>query len=77
MASYSDSTMEETETLFETDYVATGFMLIKREVVEKMQEHYKGRQFHYGPQKDPITIFMLLISMTLVSISLKTMPSVV
>ena len=53
MASYSDSTMGETETLFETDYVATGFMLIKREVVEKMNEFYRGRQFHYGDAKGP------------------------
>lgn len=38
---------EETEYLFETDYVATGFMLIKREVIEKMQEAYPERRFHY------------------------------
>ena len=32
---------EETENLFETIYVATGFMLIKRKVVEHMWEHFK------------------------------------
>lgn len=38
---------EETEGLYETDYVATGFMLIKREVIEKMQEAYPERKFQY------------------------------
>ncbi|AIX16793.1 hypothetical protein Syn7803US13_266 [Synechococcus phage ACG-2014f] len=38
---------EETEQLFETDYVATGFMLIKREVIEKMQDSYPERKFFY------------------------------
>jgi len=32
---------EQTDSFFETIYVATGFMLIKREVVEKMTDHYK------------------------------------
>ena len=43
---------EDTEFLFETIYVATGFMLVKREVIEKMYEHYYDElNFYYqgGP----------------------------
>ena len=38
---------EDDENWFETDYVATGFMLIKREVIEGMIEAYPERQFFY------------------------------
>lgn len=38
---------EETDLLFETDYVATGFMLIQRNVIETMIEKYPERQFLY------------------------------
>lgn len=53
---------QETEFLFETIYVATGFMLIKREVVEKMLEDFADLKFKYqgtdhvdlfGPIIDP------------------------
>lgn len=41
----------ETDTLVETTYVATGFMLIKREVCEKMHEHYMpDLKFFYSSQ---------------------------
>ena len=53
MASSADPRMEMTDTYCETDYVATGFMLIKREVVEKMEEFYRHRAFHYGEQQGP------------------------
>lgn len=42
---------EETETLVETPYIATGFMLIKRTVCEAMHEHYMPElKFYYGSE---------------------------
>ena len=38
---------EDTEFLFETIYVATGFMLVKRAVIEKMYEHYREELGYY------------------------------
>ena len=38
---------EDTEYLMETDYCATGFLLIKRKVIEGMIEFYPERQFFY------------------------------
>ena len=48
---------EDTETSFETDYVATGFMLIKREVVEAMMEAYPERKFKYQDELEFYDLF--------------------
>jgi len=40
---------EETDTLVETFYIATGFMLVKRHVCEAMMEHYRNElKFRYS-----------------------------
>jgi hypothetical protein len=45
---------EETDTLIETFYIATGFMLIKRHVCEKMMDHfYDELKFKYGRSPRP------------------------
>ena len=47
---------EDTDTLFETIYVATGFMLVKREVIEKMVDHYHDElKFTYQSVGDRAT----------------------
>jgi hypothetical protein len=49
---------EDTEHLFETIYVATGFMLVKRAVIEKMCEHYTEElAFTYQGTKDAVHLF--------------------
>ncbi len=48
---------QETEFLFETIYVATGFMLIKREVIEKMNEHYHD-ELNFRYQDDPSLVHL-------------------
>lgn len=53
---------EETENLLETSYVATGFMMIKREVVEAMIEHYKDElTFRYGDVDGCVALFDTMI----------------
>ena len=53
---------EETETLYETTYVATGFMLIKRAVVEHMMEHYRDDlQFKYQGEYGFVDLFAPMI----------------
>jgi hypothetical protein len=53
---------EETEFLFETIYVATGFMLIKRKVVEHMFEHFKEELgFKYQGSDDYVDLFAPII----------------
>lgn len=53
---------EETEDLLETSYVATGFMMIKREVVEAMIEHYKDElTFRYGDADGCVSLFNTMI----------------
>ncbi len=53
---------EETESLYETLHVATGFMLIKREVVEKMNEHYKEElSTNYQGNKSFVHLFHPII----------------
>ena len=53
---------EDTENLFETIYVATGFMLIKRAVVEKMVEHYKEElAFFYQGTSEAVHLFHPII----------------
>jgi len=53
---------EETEFLFETIYVATGFMLIKREVIEHMYEHFKEElMFRYQGADDYVDLFAPII----------------
>lgn len=53
---------EETEHLLETSYVATGFMMIKREVIEAMIEHYKDElTFRYGDMDGCVALFNTMI----------------
>jgi hypothetical protein len=53
---------EDTENLFETIYVATGFMLIRREVVEKMVEHYREElKFYYQGTEGAVHLFHPII----------------
>jgi hypothetical protein len=53
---------EDTEHLFETIYVATGFMLIKRKVVEHMWEHFKEELgFKYQGSDDYVDLFAPII----------------
>ena len=53
---------EDTEFLFETIFVATGFMLIKREVVEKMNDHYRDElSFYYQGTDDSVHLFHPII----------------
>ena len=53
---------EDTENLFETIYVATGFMLVKREVVEKMVEHYREElKFFYQGAEGAVHLFQPII----------------
>lgn len=43
---------EETDTLIETYYIATGFMLVKRGVCEAMHDHYYDElKFRYSTQQ--------------------------
>lgn len=56
---------ENTESLFETIYVATGFMLIKRKVVEHMWEHFKEELgFKYQGSDDYVDLFAPIIDDT-------------
>lgn len=43
--------------VFETDYVATGFMMIKREVIDTMVEKYPERKFLYQGEIDNYDFF--------------------
>ncbi len=53
---------EDTGFLFETIYVATGFMLIKREVIEHMYEHFKDElTFKYQGADDFVDLFAPII----------------
>ncbi len=53
---------EDTEFLFETIYVATGFMMIKRKVVETMCEHFKDElTFKYQGDDNYVDLFGTLI----------------
>ena len=53
---------EDTEHLFETIYVATGFMMIKRAVVEKMVEHYREElKFFYQGSDKAVHLFHPII----------------
>ena len=54
---------EETEFLLETIYVATGFMMIKREVVEKMYDHYEEElAFKYQGDDVYVDLFAPIIA---------------
>jgi len=48
---------EDTENVFETDYVATGFMLIKRKVITDMMEAYPERKFFYQGSDEYYDLF--------------------
>ena len=53
---------EDTDHLFETIYVATGFMMVKRAVVEKMVEHYREElAFTYQGLDDAVHLFHPII----------------
>jgi hypothetical protein len=53
---------EDTGSLFETTFVATGFMLIKREVVNAMVEHYREELgFYYQGTDDSVHLFHPII----------------
>ena len=52
---------ENTDTLFETIYVATGFMLIKRHVVEKMIEEFQDLKFFYQGSDDYYDLFAPIV----------------
>ena len=53
---------EDTEHLFETTFVATGFMMIKREVVNAMVEHYREELgFYYQGTEDAVHLFHPII----------------
>lgn len=53
---------DHTDDLFETYFVATGFMLVKREVVEKMVEHYREElHMKYQSQDDIVHLFHPII----------------
>jgi hypothetical protein len=53
---------EDTENLFETIYVATGFMLVKREVCEAMVEHYREElKFFYQGTEGAVHLFHPII----------------
>ena len=53
---------EDTEFLFETIYVATGFMLIKRNVFDAMIEHYREElSFYYQGTEDSVHLFEPII----------------
>ena len=52
---------ENTEFLFETIYVATGFMMIKRHVIEKMIEEFKELQFFYQGGNEYYDLFAPII----------------
>lgn len=53
---------ENTEFLFETIYVATGFMMVKRAVIEKMWEHYYDElNFRYQGSVDYVHLFHPII----------------
>lgn len=54
--------LEETDVLCQTEYLATGFMLIKRHVCEAMIEHYKDElSFRYFAQGDCVDLFGTMI----------------
>lgn len=48
---------EVTEHLMETDYVATGFMLVKREVIEGMIAFYPDSRFFYQGSNEYYDLF--------------------
>ena len=52
---------EDTEFLFETIYVATGFMMIKRHVIEKMVEEFQDLKFFYQGGDGYIDLFAPII----------------
>lgn len=53
---------EDTEFLFETIYVATGFMMVKRHVIEKMYEHYREELgFFYQGSHEYVHLFHPII----------------
>lgn len=53
---------EDTDELFETIYVATGFMLIKRSVIEHMVEHFKEELgFRYQGSDGYVDLFAPII----------------
>jgi hypothetical protein len=53
---------EDTENLFETIYVATGFMMVKRAVIEAMVEHYREElKFFYQGTDDAVHLFHPII----------------
>lgn len=53
---------EDTEHLFETTFVATGFMLIKREVITAMNEHYREElSFYYQGTEGAVHLFHPII----------------
>ena len=53
---------EQTEVLSETIYCATGFMLIKREVIEAMYKHFaKELTFRYFEHDDIVDLFAPII----------------
>ena len=52
---------EETEHLFETIYVATGFMMIKRHVIDAMIEAHPELKFYYQGGNDFYDLFAPLI----------------
>jgi hypothetical protein len=57
---------DDTEHLFETIYVATGFMLTKRHVIEKMLEHYADElTFSYQGGDDFVDLFGPIIDKNL------------
>jgi hypothetical protein len=53
---------EETEHLFETIFCATGFLLIKRHVIEAMVEHYRDElKFTYQGMENAVHLFHPII----------------
>ena len=52
---------EDTEFLFETIYVATGFMLVKRHVIEKMVEEFQDLKFFYQGSDAYVDLFAPII----------------
>ena len=53
---------EQNEFLYETMYIATGFMLTKREVIERMYDHFKEElTFKYQNVDDVVDLFAPII----------------
>lgn len=54
---------EDTDSLFETTFVATGFMMIKRKVITTMIDHYREElRFYYQGSEDGVHLFHPIIA---------------